>query len=57
VIIINDAVLALFRVPGYCDGCNRWCRERECHHVQAKGMGGGKTLDVAINILAVGRSG
>lgn len=51
--IENPALLRLMRKAGNCQWCGRWCQRREVAHVFAKGMGGGKTLDVRINCLSV----
>jgi len=51
--IIDEAVLDLFRGVA-CEICGR-PGSSEPHHVSARGMGSGKRLDVAINLLAVCR--
>lgn len=50
----DQATLDLFRGPGFCEMCGRWCRKREPHHVLSRGMGGGGTMDVRLNLVAVG---
>ena len=52
--IIREETLALYRGSGRCQLCGKACKARECHHVLARGMGGGRRLDVALNLLAVG---
>lgn len=53
--IINPELLKAFHLPGPCELCGRMCKEREPHHVIAKGMGGGRRLDSVYNMVAVGR--
>lgn len=53
-IIKSRKTLALFRVAGRCDFCGRACKRREAAHVFPKGMGGGSTLDVRINLAGLG---
>ena len=52
--IEDEKLLATFRGPGRCELCGKGCKSREPHHVTAKGMGGGKRLDIRLNILSVG---
>lgn len=49
-----ESVLDRFRGPGRCELCGKHCRAREPHHHIRKGMGGGATMDVSINLVAVG---
>lgn len=51
--ITNDDALAPFRAAGRCDSCGCQNAIREPHHVTAKGQGGGRQLDHAINIAAL----
>jgi len=51
--IPNPRLLALFRGPGPCELCLRWC-DREPHHHLRRGMGG-CALDVPHNLIAVCR--
>ncbi len=55
-IIRDEKLLDLFRGPGACELCGKGCMKREPHHVIAKGMGGGRRLDIRINIVGVGSS-
>lgn len=52
--IKDDAMLDRFRGPGICELCGKFCRHTEPHHVIAKGMGGGRQLDIRINLIRVG---
>lgn len=52
--IIDEIFLATYRGPGACWICGKGCSRREPHHVIAKGMGGGRRLDIAINLVCVG---
>jgi hypothetical protein len=54
VIVTSEETLALFRGPGPCELCRRWCRFREPHHIFARGQGGGARLDIPENLLALG---
>ena len=56
-IIRSPETLALFRLPGRCQLCRKPCSVREPHHYIAKGIGSGRTLDVEINLIALGSSG
>jgi hypothetical protein len=56
VIIKDEHLLAEFRAKTDCERCKRWCPgELDVHHVFARGMGGGKRLDVRINLLGLCR--
>lgn len=55
-IIRDEKLLDFFRGAGACELCGKGCMRREPHHVIAKGMGGGRRLDIRINIVAVGSS-
>jgi hypothetical protein len=56
VIIKDERLLAEFRAKNECERCKRWCLgELDVHHVFAKGMGGGKRLEVRINLLGLCR--
>src|ERR1700735_3886478 len=47
--------LELFRGPGRCSWCGKQCKNREPHHIFAKGMGGNKPPgDSRINLIALG---
>lgn len=50
----NEKTLDLFRGPGTCEWCLRFCPVREPAHIFARGMGGGGRLDVRINLVALG---
>ena len=53
-IIKDELLLAEFRANTHCEFCKRWCPgELHPHHVFARGMGGGKRLDVRINLLSL----
>lgn len=54
--IVDEHLLDKFRTPGKCEVCGVRVKAREPHHLLSKGMGGGSRLDVAENIVAVGRS-
>jgi hypothetical protein len=53
-IIISEATLDLFRGPGPCENCGKWCRRREPHHYKPKGFGGGSRLDMPENLISLG---
>lgn len=50
----NQSLLGTFRTAGPCEVCGKWCRVREPHHLACRGTGGGSTLDIRINLIAVG---
>lgn len=53
--IADEEVLNLFRTPGPCELCGRWCQRRQPHHTfQCCGIGGASRLDIAINLAALG---
>lgn len=52
--VVDEDLLALFRVPGECELCGVFCQAREPHHVWARGMGAGSRLDVRVNLVALG---
>ena len=52
--VTDKEILKLFRGPGRCGYCNRWCREREAAHLYARQMSGGSTLNVRLNLIALG---
>ena len=55
-IIKDELLLAEFRAKSHCERCKRWCPgELDPHHVFARGIGGGKRLDVRINLLSLCR--
>lgn len=54
--ILNEPLLATYRVAGPCEWCKRWCRVREPHHIRCRGHGGGGRLDVPVNLVALGSS-
>ena len=54
--IVNEKLLDQFRTSGRCEWCGRRCDKREPHHASARGMGGGKRLDIRSNLMAVGFS-
>lgn len=53
-IIVNNKLLQSGHGAGRCEICGKWCRWREFHHIQPRGMGGGKRLDIPINLICVG---
>lgn len=55
--IENEEARRLHRGPGKCEWCLKQCQTRECAHVYAKGLGGGHTLDIPINLVALGIGG
>jgi hypothetical protein len=54
--IIDEDLLDTFRVPGTCEICGKWCRQREPHHIYGRGFGGGSRLDIRYNLLSLGHS-
>ena len=52
--VIDPKLCAEFRQPGPCGWCGRWCQRPECAHVMAKGVGGGRQLDIRINLIPLG---
>lgn len=52
--IVDPKTLALFRGRGLCGYCGRFNCVREAAHVSARGMGSGKRVDLAINLIALG---
>ena len=54
--IINDAALDKFRGPGRCEFCRFHFSSRDPHHVESKGIGGGKHLDIASNLVSLCRT-
>ncbi len=55
-IIIDEAMIAAYRLPGNCQWCGLFCSAREAHHLWARGIGGGSRLDIRINLIALGRT-
>lgn len=49
--IIDETVLQSFRDARQCEVCDK-VGPVEPHHILAKGMGGGKRLDVPYNLVA-----
>ena len=54
--IKDEKTLDLYRGPGFCEWCRNWCVRREPDHIECKGMGGGRRLDIHVNLLALGSS-
>ena len=54
--VISENTLDLFRTDGRCEFCGIYQRVREPHHLWARGMDGGRRLDVPINLIALGSS-
>ena len=52
--IVDEKMLDLFRGEGRCELCGKTCKVREPHHVLARGMGGGRRLDIRLNLIALG---
>ena len=52
--IPDTDILALFRGSGKCEMCGKQCRQREPSHLWGKGHGGGFTLNIRINLMAMG---
>lgn len=50
----SEKTLDLFRGPGRCEKCHKQCKEREPHHLHARGYGGGHRLDIKINLISLG---
>lgn len=56
-IIVNEATLQLFREAKCCELCGKPTPGgADVHHLIAKGSGGGRRMDVAINLIALDRS-
>lgn len=53
-IVKNESILRLFKGPGNCQYCGRWCNRLEAHHATCRGIGGANRLDIIENLLAVG---
>jgi hypothetical protein len=54
--IIDKALLAEFRSPGYCEKCFLPCFwGRDPHHLFGRGMGGGKRFDYRLFLLSLCR--
>ncbi len=51
---VSEETLDLYRGPGRCENCGAYSGHREPHHVLAKGVGSGKRLDLALNLVALG---
>ena len=56
----DEELLKYFRTKPVCEWCGHASGARlleylDPHHVEARGMGGGKRLDVALNLMAVHR--
>jgi len=47
---VDEAMRARFRGVGRCPWCGQWAY-LQCAHVLARGMGGGRVLDVPINLV------
>lgn len=45
--------LKLFRGPGLCEYCEQWFDVRDAAHLFAKGQGGGKQIDLPINLCSL----
>jgi hypothetical protein len=54
--IENEANLAQFRTPGFCDWCGKWCRLREAAHIFARGLGDARRIDMPFNVAGLGRA-
>ncbi len=54
--IEDDDLLKRFALPGKCENCGKFCKRREGAHLVAKGMGGGRRVDVPFNLLSFGSS-
>jgi hypothetical protein len=50
VIVRNEELLKLYRGPGPCGFCGRWCRGRQACHIQPKGRG---RVDHPFNLIAM----
>lgn len=53
----DEELLAELRRPGPCWWCGHMFSRRDPHHVEPKGIGGGKRLDVPLNLFPMGPSG
>lgn len=56
-VIADESVLAEFRRGGCCERC--WERSypgRDPHHIEPRGMGGARRLDVHINLISLGHT-
>lgn len=54
-IIKSATTLRRFAGPGRCELCSRFCKHRDAHHHFTRQMGGGRRMDVADNLVSVGR--
>lgn len=54
--IINKPLLRSYHSKGTCELCGKVCQKCEPHHIVARGMGGGRRLDVRCNLIRVGSS-
>lgn len=53
--IVDEETLDRFRGSGRCSWCHKYVQSRDPAHISAKGMGGGKRLDIAINLVSLCR--
>lgn len=54
----DETLLFYFRSKHLCEWCGKerlFAESFDPHHIEARGMGGGKRLDVALNLMAVHR--
>lgn len=46
-----DLMIDMHNEICYCEVCDTRSEPRHCHHIWARGMGGGGRLDVRINLI------
>ncbi len=51
--VIDNDLLNEFRHAGICEFCLRRVTNREPHHIIGRGMGGGRRMDVRINLISL----
>jgi hypothetical protein len=49
----DERTLDMYRGAGSCEWCRKYVSRREPHHIIARGMGGGKRLDVHLNLVSL----
>lgn len=55
--IVNvDAMIDLHEEISWCEFCDKTGEKLDCHHIYARGMGGGSRLDIPINLIILCRT-
>lgn len=54
--VADEKTLDLFRTPGRCESCYKWCRKRFPHHLFCRQMGSSSRIDLPWNLIALGGS-